>query len=171
MGIENIRESIWVPSQQEMLVEQAWLEEQLEVIGSEKMALAIEEAVKVRERAYMPYSGYQVGAVIICLSGKIHASCNAEAVSYTESDHAERSAITKAISEGEIENSGRKFIQAVVVSHPGESGPCGGCRQRIVEHCDNAVLVDVDGSGNVQRVTSLKALYQYGFTPTHLGIE
>jgi len=109
-----------------------------------------------------------VGASILSTSGTIYASCNAEVVTYTETDHAERSAITKAISEGEIKKSGENFIEAVVVSHPGESGPCGGCRQRIAQHCENALVIDVDENGNVQAVTSLNTLFFYAFTPAHL---
>ncbi len=63
---------------------------------------------------------------------------------------------------------GELLIRAVVVSHEGESGPCGGCRQRIAEHCDNALIIDVDEEGNIQRITSLKTLFQYAFTPSHL---
>jgi len=171
MGLEQLKEAAWVPSQQELEQEHAWIIEQLDVIGEEKLTLAIEQAVEVRGKAYVPYSGYQVGVSIICESGNIHSSCNAETVSYTETDHAERSTVTKAISEGEVEVSGRKFIKAVVVSHSGESGPCGGCRQRIGEHCDNTVIVDVNENGDVQKVSSLKALAPYSFTPTHLGME
>ncbi|KKT38333.1 MAG: Cytidine deaminase [Candidatus Gottesmanbacteria bacterium GW2011_GWB1_44_11c] len=109
-----------------------------------------------------------VGAAVLCTSGAIYASCNAEVVSYTETDHAERSAITKAISAGEMKRNGQCFIKAVTISHPGESGPCGGCRQRIAEHCENALIIDTDGKGRIQAVTSLKTLFFYAFTPEHL---
>lgn len=171
MRLEQLKDAAWTPPQKDLDREQTWILNELEVIGEEKLIQSVKAAVAVRERAYMPYSKYQVGAAVLCESRNIHASCNAETVTYTETDHAERSAITKSISEGEVETSGRKFIKAVVVSHSGESGPCGGCIQRIAEHCDNAVIIDVNEDGDVQRVTSLKVLLPYGFTPTHLGIE
>lgn len=171
MGLERLKEVARDSSQQEFAQEESWIIDQLEAIGEKRLIQAIEQAVKVRKRAYAPYSKYRVGAAIICESGNIYASCNAETVTYTETDHAERSAVTRAISEGEVETSGRKFIKAVVVSHSGESGPCGGCRQRIAEHCDNAVIIAVDENGGIRGVTSLKTLLPDGFTPTFLGIE
>ena len=94
MRLEQLKEAAWVPSQQELAQEQSWITEKLEVIGEEKLTLAIEQAVEVRKRAYAPYSGYKVGAAIICKSGNIHASCNAETATYTETDHAERAVLT-----------------------------------------------------------------------------
>lgn len=140
-------------------------------VGKKKLLQLIKAAVKVRKNAYKPYSHYAIGAAILTTSGKIYASCNAESVSYTGTDHAESSTITQAISKGEVKRSGRKFIKALAVAHEGKSGPCGLCRQRIAEHADDCLIIDVDTKGKVQKSTSLAKLLPYAFTPTHLGIK
>jgi len=172
MTVENIsqalKDRVWTPQQEEIESERRWIEAQVEKIGLEILGRLIAGAKDVRKHAYKPYSGYSVGAGLLTTSGKMHFSINAEAVTYTETDHAERSVITKAISEGVIEIDGVEFIKAVVVSHDGESGPCGGCRQRIAQHAENCLIIDVDGEGNIQAVTSLKLLFPYAFTPSHL---
>lgn len=157
-----------LPTPKELEEEHAWIVKKIEEIGIEKLSEAIHKAVEVRKNAYPPYSGYKVGAAILCKSGSIHASCNAEIASYSETDHAEGSAITKSISEGEIKKSGTNFIEAVVVSHSGKSGPCGRCRQCIAQHTQNALIIDVDAVGAIDAVTSLKTLFFYAFTPKDL---
>ena len=140
-------------------------------IAKKYLLQLIKAAVKVRKNAYNPYSHYSVGAAILTTSGRIYVSCNAEAVSYTGTDHAESSTITQAIAGGEVKRSGRKFIKALVVVHEGKSGPCGLCRQRIAEHADDCLIIDVSPEGKVKKTTSLKKLFPYAFTPTHLGIK
>ena len=161
-------DAIYVPTTQELEAEKIWIIGQIEKIGEEKLNNLAEEAVKVRKNAYEPQSKYKVGAALIAKSGRTFSSCNAETVTLTETDHAERGVITRAISEGEVKESGRKFIEAIAVSHSEESAPCGGCRQRIVEHADNCLILDVDGEGNIQAITSLKAMLPYAFTPSNL---
>lgn len=168
MNLEQLHNLILLPTPDELEEERAWIVKKIEKIGIEKLTDAVRKAVEVRKKAYPPYSGYKVGASAVCKSGSMYASCNAEVVSYSETDHAEGSVITKAISEGEIEKSGINFIEAVIVAHSGQSGPCGRCRQRIGEHCENALIIDVDEEGNVDAVTSLKTLFFYAFTPEHL---
>lgn len=89
----------------------------------------LEHAKEARKRAYVPYSGFQVGAALLTKNGKIYEGCNIENASYGLSNCAERTAIFKAISEGETE------IEAIAVV--AESGqpvpPCGACRQVISE--------------------------------------
>lgn len=160
--------AIRVPSPEEIERERLWVKSEVERIGAEKLQELTVAAVGVRSRAYIPYSEYAVGAAILCSSGKIYSAPNTEVVTYSQTGHAESNSINKAISEGEAEN-GRKFIEALVVCHSGESAPCGACRQEIVEHCDNALVIDVDPEGTPLAVTSLKILFPFGFTPTHLG--
>ncbi|HKZ35899.1 MAG TPA: cytidine deaminase [Patescibacteria group bacterium] len=140
-------------------------------IAKKHLLQLIKAAVKVRKNAYNPYSHYSVGASILTVSGRIYVSCNAETVSYTGTDHAESSTITRAIADGEVKRSGRKFIKALVVVHEGKSGPCGLCRQRIAEHADDCLIFDVSPNGKIDKTTSLKKLLPYAFTPTHLGIK
>jgi len=165
---ERLDQKIYIPSQAEIEEENNWIKSQIKEIGDDKLRELAKEAAKVRLNAYEPYSGYSVGASLLTVDGEIYSSCNAETVTYTETDHAERSVITKAISEGTTEKNGRKFIRAIVVSHPEESGPCGGCRQRIAEHTDNCLVMDVDEKGQIVAITSLKILFPYAFTPASL---
>lgn len=169
MTLQQLHNKILLPSPKELEKERVWITQKIGEIGLKKISEAIQKAVVVRGNAYPPYSGYKVGAAILCKSGSIFASCNAEVASYSETDHAEGSAITKAISEGEIKKSGDNFIEAVIVSHSGKSGPCGRCRQSIAQHAQNALIIDVDPEGAIDAVTSLKALFFYAFTPKDLS--
>lgn len=165
---KNGYDRIYLPTESEINEQHEWIMQKIEELDPEVLDELMQGTVKIRERAYSPYSGYSVGAGLLTKSGDMYFSVNAEAVTYTETDHAERSVITKAISEGAIEKDGEKFIEAIVVSHEGESGPCGGCRQRIAQHAENCLVIDVDEKGENHAVTSLKLLIPYAFTPSHL---
>ena len=94
-------------------------------------------AVKARGNSYSPYSGFAVGAALLGKSGKISLGCNIENAAYTPTNCAERTAIFKAVSEGE-----REFEAiAIVGGKRGEDlnelcAPCGVCRQVLAEVCD-----------------------------------
>ena len=103
----------------------------------------ITAAFNAMEKAYAPYSGYKVGAALLCKNGKLFTGCNIENASYTPTVCAERTAFFKAVSEGE-----REFEKIAVVG--GKDGnvtdtfmPCGVCRQVMTEFCkaDFTVLV------------------------------
>lgn len=102
-----------------------------------------------RDSAYSPYSGYTVGAALLTKSGKIYLGSNIENASYSLTMCAERTAIYKAVSEGE-----REFLAiAIAGAKAGESvsapfAPCGSCRQVLAEFSspDTAVLI-VTGDG------------------------
>ena len=160
--------AVKVPSSAEIEQERVWVQEEIERIGGEKLEELARAAVGSRKNAYMPYSGYAVGAAVLCSSGKIYAAPNTEVVTYSQTGHAEENAISKAISEGEGRDN-RRFVEVLVVCHSGESQPCGSCRQVIAEHCDNALVIDVDPEGNPVSVTSLGILLPLSFTPSHLG--
>ena len=92
------------------------------------MAL-LDEARKVRERAYAPYSNFKVGAAVRGLSGVIYRGCNVENVAYPEGTCAEAGAIAAMIAAGETE-----LIEvAVIADSPEPVPPCGGCRQKLAE--------------------------------------
>ena len=84
---------------------------------------------RAMERAYAPYSNFKVGAAVLGASGRVYSGCNVENASYGLSVCAERTAIFKAVSEGEQE------IRAIAISS--SSGkpafPCGACRQVMAE--------------------------------------
>ena len=94
-------------------------------------------AMEARNYAYCPYSNYSVGAALLCNDGRVITGSNIENASYGVSNCAERTALFKAVSEGE------KDFVAIAISG-GSSGedsdsyayPCGACRQVMREFCD-----------------------------------
>ena len=89
----------------------------------------INRAIVARETSYSPYSHFGVGAALLCEDGRIYEGCNIENASYGLTNCAERTAIFKAVSEGQI-----KFkALAVVADTEGPCAPCGACRQVISE--------------------------------------
>ena len=93
-------------------------------------------AVEAREMAYAPYSGFRVGAALLGKSGKVYKGCNVENAAYSPTNCAERTALFKAVSEGE-----REFTAIAIVGGRGETiadfcAPCGVCRQVLAEFCD-----------------------------------
>lgn len=122
-------------------------------------------ALEAQKAAYVPYSHFAVGAAIMTADGKIYKGCNIESASYTPTNCAERTAIFKAVSEGE-----REFKLIAVCS--GKNGkaesafpPCGVCRQVMAEFCrpEMPVLVMKDGE-RFDRLT-LGELLPHSFTP------
>jgi cytidine deaminase len=99
----------------------------------------IELAKKAREYAYCPYSKFKVGAAVLAKNGKIYTGCNVENASYGLCNCAERTAIFKAVSEGEKGN----FIKAVaiVLDAPDFGAPCGACRQVVNEFADSSAII------------------------------
>ena len=87
----------------------------------------IQAAHEVRQRAYAPYSGYRVGAALRTKGGKVFTGVNVENASYPLSICAERTAVFKAVSEGEMS------FDTVVVATENGGTPCGACRQVLSE--------------------------------------
>lgn len=98
----------------------------------------IEKAIQAKEKAYCPYSNFKVGACLLTKSGKTFTGCNIENAAYSPSVCAERTAIFKAVSEGE-----REFVAiAIVGSEQNDySSPCGVCRQVMAEFNPNLDVV------------------------------
>ena len=99
----------------------------------------IREAVEAAKMSYSPYSGYKVGAALLCTNGKVYRGCNIESATYSPTNCAERTAFFKAVSEGD------KDFEAIAIigGKDNESDsekvyffPCGVCRQVMVEFCD-----------------------------------
>src|ERR1043165_5853900 len=127
----------------------------------EKQAL-IDLANIARQRAYAPYSNYPVGSSLRTKTGRIYTGVNVENAAYPQTMCAERTAIFKAVSEGE-----KEFEVITVVTDNGGS-PCGGCRQVMAEFGLDTVVLMADGKGKIVKETTVKKLLPEAFTPDHL---
>ena len=124
----------------------------------------IELATEAMGRAYAPYSGFQVGAALLCADGTVYQGCNIENAAYSPTICAERTAFAKAVSDGK-----RDFTAIAVCG--GKDGiitdpcpPCGVCRQVMQEFCKGDFLIYLpDGKGGFQMHT-LAELLPSGFT-------
>ena len=121
----------------------------------------LQQAIAAREFAYAPYSNYKVGAALLTTGGKVYQGCNIENASYSPGNCAERTAIFKAVSEGE-----RSFA-AIAVATTDSGAPCGVCRQVMREFSPNLIVIIGDTAGNF-RVFSLAQLLPYSFGPENL---
>lgn len=89
----------------------------------------VKKAIEAKQNAYVPYSKFPVGAALLTKEGKVYTGCNIECASYGGTNCAERTAIFKAVSEGE-----RNIEAIAVVSNVDDYiYPCGICRQVIME--------------------------------------
>lgn len=122
----------------------------------------IEMAIDAMNNAYVPYSGFKVGSALLCKSGRVYTGCNIENASFSPTVCAERTAIFKAISEGE-----KDFEKIVVVG--GRDGaitdfctPCGVCRQVISEFCDDDFPI-ILYNGRESKTMKLAQMLPYRF--------
>ncbi|MDW7659990.1 MAG: cytidine deaminase [Bacillota bacterium] len=112
----------------------------------------VKKAYEAMEFAYTPYSKFNVGAALLTKSGKVYTGCNVEIASLGATNCAERTAIFKAISEGEKEYT----AIAVVSSSKDFTYPCGICRQVIVEFGkDIDIIVAKDYDYEVYKIDEL----------------
>ena len=119
-------------------------------------------AEAAREKSYAPYSGFTVGAALLCESGRVFQGCNVENASYGLCNCAERTAVFKAVSEGE-----RSFTAIAIAGSGTPPWPCGACRQVLNEFApDIRVLVTWDGHRDE---APLSVLLPHGFGPEELG--
>jgi cytidine deaminase len=128
----------------------------------EKQSL-IDLANEARRRAYVPYSAYPVGAALRTKSGRVYTGVNVENAAYPASICAERTAVFKAVSEGD-----REFEVISVVTDNGGS-PCGACRQVLAEFGLDTLVLIADGKGQLVMETTVGQLLPEAFRPHHLG--
>lgn len=123
------------------------------MLNQDKIQELISLAAEARERAYVPYSGYPVGAAALFAGGKIYTGCNIENASYGLTICAERTAIFKGVAEGERE------LAAVAVAVKGDriGSPCGACRQVIFEFGPQCSVICAAENGQylIERITEL----------------
>ena len=125
-------------------------------------------AEEARKLSYCPYSHFAVGAALLTKSGKVYTGCNIESASYTPTNCAERTAVFKAVSEGE-----REFAAIAVIGAPeGEKGkfcaPCGVCRQVLREFCEPETFRVLLGTTEGVKAYTLEQLLPASFSPSDL---
>ncbi len=122
------------------------------------------QAEKAMEHAYAPYSGFRVGAALLTKSGKVYLGCNIENASFSPTICAERTAVAKAVSEGEREFEAIAVVGGKAGMISGICPPCGVCRQVLSEFCQPDFPVYL-GKGNGEYETVLlKDLLPLGFS-------
>ncbi len=99
-------------------------------------------AQEAREHAYVPYSGFRVGAALLDRSGRVLSGCNVENASYGLTICAERVAVFKAISEGHSQ-----FSRLLITGGEEIITPCGACRQVLAEFAPDLIVICASDSG------------------------
>lgn len=130
----------------------------------------VKMALEMRNNSYTPYSNFHVGAALLSRDGKIYTGCNIENAAYSPSVCAERTAIFKAVSEGET-----NFTAIAIAggAYNAESleycSPCGVCRQVLMEFCppETFQIILVKSETEYKSYT-LKELLPMGFGPKNL---
>lgn len=115
-------------------------------------------------QAYAPYSGFFVGAALLCADGTVYQGCNIENASYSPTNCAERTAFFKAVYDGH-----RDFIAIAICG--GKGGritnlctPCGVCRQVMTEFCGPDFMIHMTADGEKIESRSLKDLMPLSFS-------
>ncbi|WP_335869327.1 cytidine deaminase [Bacillus sp. 2205SS5-2] len=124
----------------------------------------IKEAKLARERAYVPYSKFKVGAALLSGDDIVYHGCNIENAAYSMCNCAERTALFKAYSEGVTSFK----MLAVVADTERPVSPCGACRQVISELCAKEMKVVLTNlNGDIQEIT-VEELLPGAFSPEDL---
>ena len=124
----------------------------------------IEATREAMSMAYVPYSNYPVGVLIVTDNGNTYTGCNVENASYPLGNCAEASAIASMVMGGE-----KKIKHIYVMTKNDEGGiPCGGCRQRIREFSDSNTEVFMCSKDGVQGRVNISELLPNSFGPEHL---
>lgn len=112
------------------------------------------KATEARKNSYSRYSGYAVGAALLCGNGKIFTGTNIENAAFSATNCAERTAFFKAVSEGEIEFEAIAIAGGKAGEKPsGDCTPCGVCRQVMAEFCEDSLTVIVQKNGQPESMT------------------
>ena len=121
-------------------------------------------ALKIRENAYAPYSGFQVGVALRSSSGAVYTGVNVENAAYPEGTCAEAGAIARMIAAGD-----RKITAVYVVADGAEPvPPCGGCRQKLAEFSAPDVPVTMATISGIEKTLTVAQLLPGAFTPEHM---
>lgn len=124
----------------------------------------VEKAFTMLERSYVPYSHFPVGAALECADGTVFTGCNVENAAYGSCICAERTALTKAVSEGHKDD----FVRIAVVGNSTDyCWPCGACRQMLYEFAPGLTVLVAKGNHEYVKLT-LDDLLPHGFGPKSL---
>ena len=124
----------------------------------------ISRAIVAREKAYVPYSNFKVGAALITEDNKIYTGCNIENASYGATNCAERTAVFKAVSDGPI-----KIKAIAIVGDPEDyTAPCGICRQVILEFASENIEIILAKNAKDYVVKTMGEILPGGFTKNNL---
>lgn len=122
-----------------------------------------QKAIDMMEVAYCPYSHFPVGAALECSDGSVFTGCNIENAAYGAGICGERTAMSKAISEGH-----RDFVRIAIAGKSDDfCVPCGICRQFMMEFAPNMEIICLNGKGECKTFT-LPELLPYGFNGDYL---
>ncbi|MDD6679132.1 MAG: cytidine deaminase [Firmicutes bacterium] len=121
-------------------------------------------AKEAMTHAYVPYSGYKVGAALLCADGSVYQGCNIENASYTPTVCAERTAFFKAVYDGKREFSAIAVCGGKDGQITGFFPPCGVCRQVMSEFCKSDFLVYLVGAGDTLKTFTLEQMLPLRFT-------
>jgi len=131
-------------------------------IPPDLVQMLIESAARARRHAYAPYSRYQVGAALLTADGSVYTGVNVENAAYPSGMCAERSAVFRAVGEGQ-----RRFLALALVTENGGS-PCGACRQVLAEFGLDLTILIADSAGRLLETVTLRDLLPRAFTPGDL---
>ena len=124
----------------------------------------VDDAARVRENAYAPYSRFKVGAALRTASGKVYVGCNVENVAYPEGTCAEAGAIAAMVADGET-----RFVEAAVIAEsPDPVPPCGGCRQKLAEFAEANARITMATTEGIESEMVVADLLPGAFTLDHM---
>lgn len=130
----------------------------------------IRAAMEARQRAYAPYSDFLVGAALLTEDGKVYQGCNIENASYGATNCAERTAVFRAVSEGETRFSAIAIVGGMRDKELTYAYPCGICRQVLREFCEpERMWVIVARSETDYKKRKLSELLPESFGPDFAG--
>lgn len=133
------------------------------MLNNEEKRELINMAVDAQKFSYSPYSNYAVSAALLSKSGRIFTGVNVENAVYPLSLCAERTAVFKAVSEGE-----KDFEAIAVVTRDGGT-PCGSCRQVLAEFGLDIIVLIANNKGELKQEIKVKELLPFSFGPENLN--